>query len=509
MGLFGPPDVRKLKAKHDVHSLIKALSYEKDERIRVQAARALGELKDVRTVKPLITALKDNSEVVRRTACEELGKLGPLIRDPALRASIVPPLIALLNDEGPTIKDAAKALGAIGDARAVEPLIAALKNVYYHNTASNALAKIGTPAVEPLIAALNNDNIAVRNGAAEALGEIGDVRAVEPLISAFATCKPGQHHDTALALGKFHDARSDAVLIAFLSTYVFEDLNGQIRPDNHIYYDLKQLGWGPRSDAGITLLVENNDWDQCLRIGAPAVERLIALFTDNNYEQVRGQIARTLGRIGDDRAVEPLIADIESDNPHDRSSAIGALGLIGDARAVEPLIKVFYQGSAAEREAAARALGNLGAHLKDATIRIRVVDFLIASIKENWDVGRGIVEALGQIGDVRAVEPLIALLQDKNEKFRNIAAETLGKIGDLRAVGPLLTALKDTQRSAAIALVSIYKAGRLDETNKKIILDHRIDITKLHTDGYHHIDTGCGSIESSSHNDIVNLDFPL
>jgi HEAT repeat protein len=503
MGLFGPPDVKKLKAKHDVHSLIKALSYEKDDRIRVSAARALGDLKDVRTVKPLTTALKDNSEVVRRTACEELGKLGPLIRDPALRASIVPPLITLLNDGGPNIEDAAKALGAIGDARAVEPLIAALKNADFHYTGSNVLAKIGTSAVEPLIAALNNGNIAIRNGAAKALGEIGDVRAVEPLISAFTTGQPEQCHNTALALGKYHDERADAVLVAAFSA---PDLNEK---DAQILYDLNELGWKPGGDAGITYFIARKEWEEIIRIGTPAVERLIAIFTDSNYIQVRGEIANTLGKIHDARAVEPLIDFIKGDDSYGRASAIEALGYIGDVRAVEPLIKVFYQGSAAEREAAAKALGNLGAHLKDATIRTRVVDFLVASIKENWDVGHGIMEALGKIGDARAVEPLIALLQDKNEKIRSIAAETLGKIGDLRAVEPLLAALQNTQKGAAKALFYLYKTGRLDESHKKIILDHRIDITKLHHDSFEHTDTGCGSIGISNHNDIVNLDFPL
>ena len=43
---------------------------------------------------------------------------------------------------------------------------------------------IGEPAVEPLINALGDEVEYVREGAASALGEIGDARAVEPLIEA-------------------------------------------------------------------------------------------------------------------------------------------------------------------------------------------------------------------------------------------------------------------------------------------------------------------------------------
>ena len=38
-------------------------------------------------------------------------------------------------------------------------------------------------------------------------------------------------------------------------------------------------------------------------------------------------------------------------------------------------------------------------------------------------------EALGKIGDVRAVEPLISVLKDSNRDVRKAAAEALEKLG--------------------------------------------------------------------------------
>jgi len=59
------------------------------------------------------------------------------------------------------------------------------------------------------------------------------------------------------------------------------------------------------------------------------------------------------------------------------------------------------------------------------------------------DVRTAAAGALGQIGDPRAVEPLIAALKDEGESVRSSAARALGKIGDPRAVESLIAALKD------------------------------------------------------------------
>ena len=169
MNIFGPPNVEKLKARGDVRKLLRALSYKKDASVQVDAAGALGEIKDARAVEPLIAALNlKHSEDVRKAAAGALCEIGT----PA-----VEPLIAALKDNNKGVRMAAAgALGGIKDARAVEPLIAALKNSNkgVRMAAAEALGGIkDARAVGPLIAALKDSDEYVRMAAAGALGEIG------------------------------------------------------------------------------------------------------------------------------------------------------------------------------------------------------------------------------------------------------------------------------------------------------------------------------------------------
>ena len=79
------------------------------------------------------------------------------------------------------------------------------------------------------------------------------------------------------------------------------------------------------------------------------------------------------------------------------------------------------------------AAASLG-KLRDA----RAVQPLIATLgsEEKW-LRKNAATALGQIGDTSAVKPLINLLSDRNHDVRQAAAEALGMIGANEAVGAL------------------------------------------------------------------------
>jgi HEAT repeat protein len=165
-----------------------------------------------------------------------------------------------------------------------------------------------------------------------------------------------------------------------------------------------------------------------------AVEPLLAALRDEDVE-IRGFAASALGGCGDARAVEPLIGALRDDHEAVRRMAASALGRLGDVRAVEPLIDALRDDHELVREFAAIALGECG----DA----RAVEPLLAALHDgNLDV-RFVASGLGRLDDVRAVELLIDALRDDNAEVRGFAAGALGECGDARAVEPLINALHD------------------------------------------------------------------
>jgi len=111
------------------------------------------------------------------------------------------------------------------------------------------------------------------------------------------------------------------------------------------------------------------------------------------------------------------------------------------------------------RQVAAKALKEIG----DS----KAVDPLIRALKDgNQEIKEIAAEALGQIGDSKAVDPLIMALKDGNWAIRLFAARALGKIGGKRTAEPLIRALKDrnrfVRRAAAEALGQIGDSKAVD-----------------------------------------------
>jgi HEAT repeat protein len=63
--------------------------------------------------------------------------------------------------------------------------------------------------------------------------------------------------------------------------------------------------------------------------------------------------------------------------------------------------------------------------------------------EKDSEVRGNAAQALGTIGDARAVEPLIRALGDSDWRVLWNAARALGKIGDPQAVEPLILLLRD------------------------------------------------------------------
>jgi HEAT repeat protein len=292
-------------------------------------------------------------------------------------------------------------IDVLGD---TQPVIIQTETKYVASTspdreALTALANIGKPAVQPLIAVVKDKNITVCKNAIEALGEIKDARAVDTLIVSLKDENPDIRRNAAEALGKIRDVR--------------------------------------------------------------AIDGLVTALKDKKssvQQSANAAIKNTLQQLKDNRAIEPLVALLNHDEPAIRHFAVEALGGIPDPRVSDHLILALKDNNADIRDTAAESLRKIGAAAVESLIKtLRGNDISIMVIA---------IRILGDIRDTRSVEPLINVLEFKSRKpvqeeakLRYEAAKALGKMKSISAIQPLINTLKDNdlhvRDSAAEALRGI------------------------------------------------------
>ena len=487
MGLFGPPNVEKLKAKKDVNGLIKALSYQKDPSVNQAAAKALGQIGDARAIEPLIVALNNRNRLVIQAVATALVWFG---------APAVKPLVSAIKtarQHDPIFQIAPQILAQIRDRRAVEPLINALKDSYLvvQQASAQALGQIGDPrAVKPLVTTLHDQNRDVRRASASALQTLGwrpdqdsvgatywiikdqwqkciqiGVPAIEPLATALRNGFSHEREAAASTLGQIRNARAVDPLIAAL-----KDESMEVR-------------------RAATEALE--------QIGSLAVEPLIMAIANGGSDA--RHVINVLGQIGGAHATEVLVDTLSHEDWQVRQAATGALGEIGDTRAIEPLLTLLNNGTYSERESAVNALDKL-----DWQPDQGVAGATYWVTKKEW-------ERCAPIG-LPAVEPLIAALNQGNWIQRDAIAGVLGQIGDARAVEPLSAMLtcdnRDLRQTAARALVALYQSGRIEEEHQRLILAQRSTITERHGDQTTR--TGRSSDCTHQHTDSgIGVEFPV
>ncbi len=102
--------------------------------------------------------------------------------------------------------------------------------------------------------------------------------------------------------------------------------------------------------------------------GDEAVRALINLVRNPNEDLiVRGRAAMMLGKLGDVRAVDPLIEALDAPGFQTRLYAAESLGKLGDRRAIEPLRRVASTEGDRIGDAANVALIRLGDKQNEAS----------------------------------------------------------------------------------------------------------------------------------------------
>ncbi len=114
------------------------------------------------------------------------------------------------------------------------------------------------------------------------------------------------------------------------------------------------------------------------------------------------------------------------------------------------------------------------------------LDRLIDRLKDGDSKVRAeAASALGRMGDLRAVEPLIVALKDEDRYVRSSVAQALGSLGDKRAVEALTAAMKDDEDSRVRqwAAEALRKLGRqpgtdVDAEEKKMTIESAVKVMR-------------------------------
>jgi HEAT repeat protein len=278
----------------------------------------------------LISQLADPNDGVREHAAMELG----FVSD----ARAVDPLIAALNDKDYGVRvSAVDSLGYyISDPRSIGSLIAALKDPdspVVRDAAAKVLGWTKAPrAVEPLIAALQDKDFVVRGDAATALGGTEDPRAVEPLIAALQDKESVVRWDAAKALGVTGDPRSVEPLIAAV-----KDPDDAVR---RAAADALSNFKDPRAIGLLIAVLKHKP--------VPNPRLAPGDFAQAQDTDVRRSAAHALGEIGSP-SVEPLVALLNDPDSNVQLYAAFALDCNKDMQGQKPRVPSLDNALASEK----------------------------------------------------------------------------------------------------------------------------------------------------------------
>lgn len=394
---------------------------------------------------PLIHALSDASADVRAQAARALGERG-------VKAG-AEPLAALVHDPEPTVRlQALIALGRIGETSSVPAIVPLVGDAdpYLAFSARKALKRIGD--WKRAASGLSSSDAKVRLGLLLAMEMVYQIDAARTL-AAFAEDSSRDPSERARAL----------FLLA----------QGHRQP---IPWDGKWWGTQP---AKTKPPVKNGDWEgtslvlaavrkslsdpvPAVRIEAVKAERDVAdpaalpalreRFAVEKETPVRVEIARTLGAVGDKKALPALIAAMKDKATPTavQDAALESVESIGSDVALKALLDL-VQSSALGVERQPRVVAALG-RFKSGD----AVGALLTALKSPAPAVRvAAAEALGKAGTAKqAAVPLRDRIKDTSLDVRKAAITALGDLKVRDAVPTLVEAAntEDTHFEAALAL---------------------------------------------------------
>lgn len=200
-----------------------------------------------------------------------------------------------------------------------------------------------------------------------------------------------------------------------------------------------------------------------VRQGSVALPVLLEHLRDERWYVARNAVA-ILGEIRDPAATGPMKPMLAHPDSRVRRETVRALTRIGGQNATGVLLQLL-EGT--DADLSQQALLSLGAMKNPAAVPALLRLLAQENGTRGPELRRGAIKALGEIGAVEAVAPLIGILASKrfwrpgrHNELRAAAAAALGEIGDETALPVLENASSERNEHVARAAVQALKQLR-------------------------------------------------
>lgn len=393
---------------------------------------------------------KDHSPMVREVSAMTLGHFAI--------ASALPTLTnALASDEAFIVRGAAvDAIGEIDDLAALPAILQAMRadtNEVVRASAVEAAAKLGGAAVVSDLLAVGwlESDWHVRASLAQALTEVADLRAI-PLFAAWldmqSTNNASLSSGNSFSIG-FRPYQADQIIEAV------GELGGESA------YQLLTNYWSTKEGK------ESRE-SLCRAFGSLSDSRSLPFLLEAVSEggEARATAVEALGQLGDTNALPVLLELVEAVDPDVRRNAFTAVGRLGDDSAVPILIKALEsEGNYEQRAQICEALGQIG-----NPIALEPMLEVVSSLQNNREQ---VLWALGHLGHTNAIPALTSVLHSPGREESFAAAYALAEIGGADAARALAANLahKDeyTRHAKACALAMLGRTNGLATIQQSLV----------------------------------------
>ncbi len=445
--------------EHELHS--------DDADTRLRTIEKLAGSKDPQAIELLMVGLEDPEPAIRTVAAEALGRrrdaraIRPLVR------------VVLFERERAVLEVATEALRHIGGSATATVLVTALDEdeISVRQAAARALRRVGWANLRDR----DRARVAILQDEWQEAGGYGSA-AIEPLREALCGGTQLARRRAAEALGGIG---SDASAVALIETLKAGDLESGIRET--AAWGIRRVCWENVNESDLALAaVVLGDWSGAAGLGGAAVAALSrCLYHDDT--DVRRRAAETLYTIGGEEATSALIETLcnAGQDVEVREHVASLFAQRSDAPTEGALVSALSDESWSVRVAGANALEErewTGVEERDR------VQFAIA--RKDWEGIRGVgpaaidalvgalsfhavggdaartLVALGQPGQDALVDVLHR--EGENSSVREVASIALAESGDVRAVDPVRAMLKEPD--SAVQQFAVWTLERLGWT---------------------------------------------